>query len=560
MEGKQEIQPMQPISEKPAALDRRAEVPDFIPFLKPGERVINVETPIIKTPNEYPSSLKALKILAGVDVGGSFREIGLHGPSVASRAVKENEGIEALRKFEVLFGRDSLRVALDVSDHYPELLKTTILNLAQLQGVRENIKSEEQVGRIIHEYRDPATDSIAQRITQEHGWEWPYYASVDATVSYVNAISEYCKKSSEGINFLNQQFLGKDGQEHTIGDSLKTATSWIKHRMDYRMIENENGENVEVKNEEGLIESKALFKGSHQNQVWKDSWDSYHHKDGTMANHKQGIASIEVQAQAFDAMLGASETYEKLMEALPGGQRQVYKDEVMDFKKRAENLKKMVMEKFWVEDEKGGYFVLGTDRDDNGILRQLKIRTSNMGHLLNSRILDGDDPEILDKRNKVIKTLFSKEMLAASGIRTLASDEVRFWPGRYHNGNVWLWDTYYISQGLERHGFYGLSAELNRRIWSVVDKFHKFPEFARGGDEPEPMLNTRIVDLWDETNNRRNRIEQPPQEIQAWTVAAMVDAKYKRGNQVLGRQERLPTVAIDQDKRQLEEEVFPSRT
>ena len=82
---------------------------------------------------------------------------------------------------------------------------------------------------------------------------------------------------------------------------------------------------------------------------------------------------------------------------------------------------------------------------------------------------------------------------------------------------------------MEKHGYHKLASELNRRIWNVVDKFKKFLEFARGGSETEPMLNERIVDIWDSVNNRKNRIEQPPQEIQAWSVSALLSAKYKWG-------------------------------
>lgn len=515
MEGQEQRTPVQPIPEKIDLVDRRAEVPDLIPFLKPGERVINVETPNIKTPTEYPVSLNALKKLTGVDVKESFREIGLHGPSVASRATEENKEVESLRLFEVLFGRDSLRVALDLSGRYPQLLRTTIINLAELQGVKNNVRSEEEPGRIIHETRDPETDPKAKRHTEEEGWEWPFYACVDATPMFVRAISKYATYVPGGTTFLNEEFRGRDGQEHIVGDALGASLSWIKRRLD--------------SNREGLLEYKAAFKGSHENQVWKDSGDSYHHSDGSIANHEQGIASVEVQALTYDALLDAAQVYEKKMESVEGVEKQKLANEISDLRRRAENIKQQVIIKFWVEDERGGYFALGTDRDEKGNVRPLKIRTSNMGHLLNSRLLDGSDPETVRRREAVIKTLFSKEMLAASGIRTLSNKEVRFRPGAYHNGSVWLWDTYYISQGLERHGYNKLAWDLNRRVWSVVDKYKKFPEFARGGNEKEPMVNERIVDIWDPVNNHKNRIEQPPQEIQAWSVAALVSAKHKYG-------------------------------
>ncbi len=104
-----------------------------------------------------------------------------------------------------------------------------------------------------------------------------------------------------------------------------------------------------------------------------------------------------------------------------------------------------------------------------------------MGRLLDSRILEGNDPDIIQKREAVVRTLFSDEMLAASGVRTLSNKEVRFRPGAYHNGSVWLFDTYLIALGLERHGYFGLAENLKERIGRVVTQFNKFPEFAKGG-------------------------------------------------------------------------------
>jgi hypothetical protein len=82
--------------------------------------------------------------------------------------------------------------------------------------------------------------------------------------------------------------------------------------------------------------------------------------------------------------------------------------------------------------------------------------------------------------------------------------------------------------GLKRHGEFSRAEDLEVRMWSVVEKFKKFPEFARGGDAAEPELSERIIDVWSEEDKRVNRLEQPPQEIQAWTVAAMLASRHTR--------------------------------
>lgn len=517
--------------------DMRAEVPDLGRYLLPGERVVNVERFNIKRPDKPLSSVQALAILAGVT---SSLEVGNNGPVVASRATKENEGIDGLGLFETPFGRDSLTVALLLHKKYPRLTQATVKKAAELQGVQLDLDSEEEVGKIFHEERHPDDPSVKRLIEEAH-WKFPYYGSIDATPLFIQAVGV---ASKDNHNFLKETYHGRDQQIHTFEYAFDQAVIWL---------EKQTAKTTD--NPEGLLEFKRLnTRGGIINQSWKDSGDSYMHADGTLANHNKGIASIEVQAQAYDSFLNAAEVYEQLRHVVTDEQREVYGAKVQRLRAKALDIRQKVLDIFWNEDERGGYFALGTDRDEQGDIRPLQVRSSNMGRLLNSRIFDGNDPEIVHKREAVIRTLFSDEMLAASGIRTLSNREVRFRPGAYHNGSVWLFDTYLIALGLERHSYYGLAESLKERIGNVVTKFNKFPEFARGGDEEEPMLNERIVDIFDENTGSYNRIEQPPQEIQAWSVASVVAEKFDR-NPLRSHLPKL-TSAIDWGKRQLELELL----
>jgi glycogen debranching enzyme len=491
-----------------------------LPRLLPGEAFQKVENIPIYVPTEPPSSFRELLRLAQAK---ATEQIGEFGPPVAAIALERpGETIsKELRKYEALFGRDSLRVSIDLLPMYPKLLRATLISLAELQGIEYHKGREEEPGRIIHEYRT-ADDPIAQALTRERGWEWPYYASVDATPQFVRAMYLYSRKTKEGEAIFRVTYTGLDQQTHTLGEAFRNAVDWILYRMS--------------QNDEGLIEFKSPLPKGIENQVWRDSWDCYFHEDGTLANRHQGIASVEVQQLAFDAMLEAAEIYEELFD-----------DPRMaaELRARAEDLREQILRLFWV-DEKGGYFALGTDRDGDGNLRQLKIRTSNMGHLLRSKLLDGE--QYRHYREALVWQLFSPEMLNVCGIRTLATDEVRFRPGAYHNGSVWLWDTYYCAEGLRHHGYYGLAANLADRIHMVINVTQRFPEYVRGDDSNFPVINPRTVDVWDENAGRVNRIEQPPQEVQAWTVAADIARDYYSG--------RLPERALDVKAASLEKAVF----
>lgn len=480
-----------------------------------GETIVPERTTkhSLRSFDKAPSSIEQILRLTG---SSSLRSIGISGPSVAalsmdttpkvaklfktSREIVDTTVPEHLRLYEVLFGRDSLRVAIDLVTNYPNLAKSTILRLAELQGVEYNDSREEEPGRIIHEARNP-DDERAKQLSEQLGWGWPYYGSVDATPEFVRTLYAYIQLTEDNYRLLSARYTDRKGIQRDIAYSLDLAIEWIESRID--------------SNAEGLLEYKTSIPHGIENQVWKDSPDAYHHADGKVANHDGGIASIEVQVTTYDAFIDAAEIYEK---AYSDGKK------AHAYRQRAENLRKSIFEHFWTDD-KEGYFVLGTDRDDDGGLRQMKIRTSNMGHTLNSRLLEGEDDEIVHKRMAVIRHVLSPEMLNISGVRTLAKDEVRFRPGAYHNGSVWLWDTHHIAKGLRRHGFKDEADELDRRLLHTVEVTKMFPEYVRGGDDLLPRINEWTVTVWDEAMRREMKIEQPPQEVQAWTVGAILATK-----------------------------------
>ncbi|MNH49966.1 Amylo-alpha-1,6-glucosidase [compost metagenome] len=488
--------------------------------LLPGEKLTTLVPHAPREFDQVPSSLEQIMRLTRAP---SPNQIGEYGPSVASLAfdvsartsvapgesplndpTRSSNTIlpapEHLRLYEVVFGRDSLRVAIDLISSYPELARSTVLRLAELQGIEDNIAREEEPGKIVHEARD-ATDPLAINLTKTLGWGWPYYGAVDATPEFIRTLTAYCRRSEENHAFLSQTYIDRSEKARSIGYALDMAVEWILHKLN--------------SNKEGLLEYKSVLPQGIENQVWKDSWDSYHHADGTLANHKKGIASIEVQTTTYDALLDAALLYENALDDPLKAAR---------LRAKAETLKQTILTTFWTED-KGGYFVLGTDRDENDNLRQLKIRTSNMGHVLNSRLLEGDEPHIVRMREAIVRQITSPELLTPNGIRTLASDEVRFRPGAYHNGSIWLWDTHHIAKGLRRHEYHEIADEIDRRLLNVVTVTKIFPEYIRGDDSSTPTINTQTIVLWDETYQRNNQLEQPPQEVQAWTVAAILAIK-----------------------------------
>lgn len=474
--------------------------------LLPGEKLLSVTQHPSNVIKSEPSSITQILRLTRAE---QLSDIGKTGPSLAAIALEASElenprdTPEHLKLYEAVFGRDSLRVAIDLISSYPELARATTLRLAELQGLEDNYEREEEMGRIVHEVRDH-DDPVAQKLTAERGWGWPYYGSVDATPEFIRTLTAYCQRTEENAGFLAQTYRDQRGETRTMSQALELALAWIERRLN--------------SNPEGLLEYHTPLPHGIENQVWKDSWDAYHHADGSIANHTKPIASIEVQVTTYDALIDAAELFEDILDD---------QERANELRRRAEELKAAIFNLFWTDD-KGGYFVLGTDRDDEGILRQLKVRTSNMGHVINSRILKGKDSDVMHMREATVRQLFSPELLSVSGVRTLASDEKLFRPGAYHNGSVWLWDTHYIAKGLRRLGYREQADLLDDKLLNVVKTTRMFPEYVRGDDSDTPSLNIHTIEVWDEINQRQNKVEQPPQEVQAWSVAVIRAIEHRR--------------------------------
>ena len=84
-------------------------------------------------------------------------------------------------RYHALFGRDSLISSLQVLPVQPEVARATLRVLAALQGERDDPETDEEPGKIVHEYRPDADASF-----EEMGWpvrdgQLRYYGSADGT-------------------------------------------------------------------------------------------------------------------------------------------------------------------------------------------------------------------------------------------------------------------------------------------------------------------------------------------------------------------------------------------
>jgi glycogen debranching enzyme len=474
--------------------------PDIAAHLRPGDRIVLIKGVPPHDRDVPPSTVRALCLLGGVL---KSELLGSTGTLRAATTWDDQRSDPELHLYETVFARDALWAAHFIGGPFPALRQATILTLCASQGVSADRTREEQPGKIVHELREP-DDPVAERLTAARGWGWPYYGAIDTTPMFISCV---CDATNEcGPEILRLPYGARTGQTRTVADAVTHAVSWLLDTMD--------------SDPDGFLSYERAHPGGLENQFWRDSWDALSHADGSLANIASPIAAIQVQAIAYEALLDAS---------VLARQTSMVASE-NELKARAAALRRGVFGSFWIERGNESFAAVAVDRDPvSGRRRPLATRTSDMGQLLATRLLDGRDEFSRRWRTIICRRVSESTMLGAAGIRTMDTREVRFWEGGYHTGSSWLWDSMIIAQGLRHHGYQAAADDLERRVWSVCQRTGLLPEFARGNGGLEAQLTRRVVDVWQAADERVNRLEQPPQEVQAWTAAALHAAKRRRG-------------------------------
>ena len=285
----------------------------------------------------------------------------------------------------------------------------------------------------------------------------------------------------------------------------------------------------------GLLEYKRRNPHGIENQVWKDSKEFYVHQNKKFANHNAPIASIEVQALVYDALM-----------SMTG----LFPDQAAHYRTPALKLREQTIELLWLP--KAQFFALGADYDSKGKLRVIKTMSANPAALLDSRFFDGL-PVAKQQLyiTALVRTIMGPEFLTDGGIRSRALGEaklVSFWD--YHGSyTTWPKETYDIAKGLRRQGFPKLARQLENRLINVIFKSQQYPEFVYVDPYGRVLTSspgTRRhgeVALVESTNR--------PESVQAWTVSAMLAITSRRIKTKLGLQKEQKATHWQQDLEKL---------
>jgi glycogen debranching enzyme len=439
---------------------------------------------------------------------------------------------------DAIFGRDSVTAAECMLYIHPHLSREVILTLASLQGVIETPigphSNEEEPGKMHHEHRSLFIDSrrispTSEQLLRELAGRWggdatgmTYYGSVDTTPLYARLVANYC--AAYGDSILATTVIRRDGGTVTIRDSLIAAMDWITRKMDGSEL--------------GFIEFLRRNPDGIPFQVWKDSGTSYIHSDGTLANWDAPIAATEVQAYAYDALLGAAELLGR-----------------PDWRERAVALRRQVLDLLWMPSE--DYFAMGIDRDGSGHPRLIESIASNGALVLGTRLLDGL-PDAADYAAGLVRRICSPEFVTEVGIRCRSVSEHDLIGFQDYHGAwaVWPKETFEVARGLKRQGLDRLARQLANRLLNAVNVAGANIEFLYVSPEGRVMYDFQERDLRTDEPQRiigTNRPETP----QAWTVTGALALKqwFGSGRGLHGTQS---APGAESWRKALEGEVFSS--
>jgi len=413
-----------------------------------------------------------------------------------------------------VFGRDSIEVAEDILATHPDVVREIILLLCKLQGTKTNAITEEEPGKIHHEYRSLhiGTDDLppsSQRIMRELQRKWGsesedtmvYYGSHDATPLFVRLVERYCQQ--EGRAILNHTVVRhSDNTTLRVRDCLDEALAWLGAKI--------------TPQTRGLFAYHRLNPQGIANQAWKDSETAYIHIDGTLPDPNAAVASIELQGYAYDAFragirLGIG-TYTARWR----------------WRKAALLLQQQTLRLLWMKDTQ--YFAQGLDFTNPARPRRIATITSNPGVLLESSLLH-DLPAWQARRytRAIVQTIQSSELLTDIGVRCRAIQHRNLLATiDYHGLNtVWPKETYDIAKGFRRSGEIGLANDLEDRLMRGLERAGEFYEFFYVSRDGTVWYNRDQALAHFSAKVPKNTLVVP-ETGQAWTIAASIRIAHER--------------------------------
>lgn len=383
-------------------------------------------TQLLKTPHLVNPTITSSSVFFDRLLKRSMRDLGM----MTTMTPHGYFPYAGLPWFVCPFGRDGLITSLQFLPWFPEVARGTLAFLAYYQGKKEDTFTEEEPGKILHEYRKGEMANCREIPFI------PYFGTIDATPLFLILLEHY-------IRWTNDMEL-----LHQLWPNAIAAAQWM---IDYGDLDGD-----------GFLEYRRLTDKGLINQGWKDSLDAVSHENGTLA--EAPIALCEVQGYAYAAFRGMAYLASRIGKKSDGNK----------WNAKAEQLYRQFQQKFVWKEANSLYMALDGNKEP------CKVVTSNVGHCLWSGIV----PDELAA--PMIARLMEADMYSGWGIRTLSSKAARYNPMSYHNGSVWPHDSSIVASGFARYGHKREAGKILGNLFgiSLYYEHERLPELLCGFDRP----------------------------------------------------------------------------
>lgn len=350
--------------------------------------------------------------------------------------------------FVGLFGRDSLLPTIQCLVFNPALGARTTKALAHWQGRKDDDRTREQPGKILHELR------VGELAHLHEVSQTPSYAGVDSTLLFLIAIARHVEAT------------GDLGLFNTLRPNIDRALAWLDRKT--------------AENKAGYVTYDGTADGDQPvNQSWRDSGTGVLRADGSYP--KPPLALVEVQGYAYQARILSASLLRRVGEA----------DQAASLETAAAQLRTRFLEDFWMEAE--GCYCLALEEGG----RQVASVTSNAAQVLWTGIAT---PE---HASRIAERMMRPDMFSGWGVRTLSADHSAFDPLAYQQGSVWAFDNALIVSGLRRYGEDVAALRVTAATLDAARGFSngRLPEFIAGtqrlpGDAPTHTPRADPLQAW----------------------------------------------------------------
>ena len=319
----------------------------------------------------------------------------------------------------------------------PDVAAATLRALAALQGTHEDVKWDEEPGKIVHEVRPGVTPGRKEYLGLEpDGDELRYYGSADGTSWFLHVLAA----------------TGDAGLAAELEVSWRAAGDWLLGAL-------ERGG--------GLVRFQRRAEGGLVHQGWRDTVDpqaAAGHGGGLL--HADGSVPVGADRRRRHAGCGAGRA--------AGPRAAVARPRPRAGAAGA--LATRLAERFDAE-------TLAIDGDD----RPVRGAGSQLGWLLWAGV---EIPGAAER-------LAEPDVLTEFGLRTLSSDSPVFDPFAYHRGTIWPFDSWLGWAGLRAAGAADAAERVRTGVLRALADDGRYPELyavTGAGVERVPIANR--VQAW----------------------------------------------------------------